>query len=307
MLALAIVSAAVLVGRAKPARRRRKPAGGQRHRGGRRPEAVQPDLPVVPRAGGQGSDRGPSLATDHVRARQRRRRPLPLDSRRRAGHADAAVRRVERHRNLAARHATSAACGRTAPARRRQRRCRGRRRRRRRNAVLRPGGAARPATTSTRAAAIVGPDLSNAGRLPPAQLRQKIVDPNSPRQPAGGGRGGGRGRRAGDRAWSRMQDGREIRGVRRNEDTFSLQMVDAFGQLHLLDKTKLASVAVENDLAAPGRLRDSVVGGRDREPCRVPWRAEGARCRARPPRRRRCREASPTSACSTREPNRTTG
>ena len=33
-----------------------------------------------------------------------------------------------------------------------------------------------------------------------------------------------------------MKDGREIRGVRRNEDTFSLQMVDASGQLHLLDK-----------------------------------------------------------------------
>ena len=44
-----------------------------------------------------------------------------------------------------------------------------------------------------------------------------------------------------------MQDGREIRGVRRNEDTFSLQMVDATGQLHLLDKLKLASVTVENN------------------------------------------------------------
>ena len=35
-----------------------------------------------------------------------------------------------------------------------------------------------------------------------------------------------------------MLDGKEIRGVRRNEDTFSLQMVDATGQLHLLDKLK---------------------------------------------------------------------
>ena len=35
---------------------------------------------------------------------------------------------------------------------------------------------------------IVGPDLSNAGRLPPAQLRQKIVDPNGPMATAGGGR-----------------------------------------------------------------------------------------------------------------------
>jgi alcohol dehydrogenase (cytochrome c) len=43
-----------------------------------------------------------------------------------------------------------------------------------------------------------------------------------------------------------LQDGREIRGLRRNEDTFSLQLVDASGQLHLLDKLTLASVRVEN-------------------------------------------------------------
>jgi alcohol dehydrogenase (cytochrome c) len=42
-----------------------------------------------------------------------------------------------------------------------------------------------------------------------------------------------------------LQDGREIRGLRRNEDTFSLQLVDASGQLHLLDKLTLASVRVE--------------------------------------------------------------
>src|SRR5262249_4421032 len=36
------------------------------------------------------------------------------------------------------------------------------------------------------------------------------------------------------------KDGREIRGVRRNEDTFSLQMIDAAGGLHLLDKTELS-------------------------------------------------------------------
>jgi alcohol dehydrogenase (cytochrome c) len=42
-----------------------------------------------------------------------------------------------------------------------------------------------------------------------------------------------------------LADGREIRGLRRNEDTFSLQLVDASGQLHLLDKQTLASVKAE--------------------------------------------------------------
>ncbi len=93
---------------------------------------------------------------------------------------------------------------------------------------------------------VVGPDLSNAGRLAPAALRQKIVDPNSPSASAGGGRGG-RGRGAAPATvLVKMRDGREIRGVRRNEDTFSLQMIDAFGQLRLLDKTTVASVVVEN-------------------------------------------------------------
>src|SRR5205814_799513 len=47
------------------------------------------------------------------------------------------------------------------------------------------------------------------------------------------------------------RDGRELRGVRRNEDTFSLQMVDASGQLHLLDKLKLANLRVENRSLMP--------------------------------------------------------
>ena len=42
-------------------------------------------------------------------------------------------------------------------------------------------------------------------------------------------------------------DGRTIRGVRRNEDTFSVQIVDAAGRLYLLDKTTLASMRIEID------------------------------------------------------------
>src|SRR5207248_8042627 len=49
----------------------------------------------------------------------------------------------------------------------------------------------------------------------------------------------------------KTQDGRELRGVRRNEDTFSLQMVDASGELHLFDKSKLADLRVENRSLMP--------------------------------------------------------
>ena len=107
---------------------------------------------------------------------------------------------------------------------------------------------------------VVGPDLSTVARAPADAIRQKILNP------AGGfvapsvagrgvpvGRGG-----AGARPVvivARTKEGREIRGVRRNEDTFSLQMVDASGALHLLDKLQLAEVRVENTSLMPGDYR----------------------------------------------------
>jgi alcohol dehydrogenase (cytochrome c) len=84
---------------------------------------------------------------------------------------------------------------------------------------------------------ITGPDLSGAGRQSAAALRQKIVDPN--------------GAPAAATLVVRTRDGRDIRGVRRNEDTFSVQMVDASGRLHLLDKRTLASFQVENRSLMP--------------------------------------------------------
>jgi alcohol dehydrogenase (cytochrome c) len=97
---------------------------------------------------------------------------------------------------------------------------------------------------------IVAPDLSNAGRLSPGVLQAKIVSPNSPAA-ATGGRGGGRGGATPATVTVKMLDGREIRGVRRNEDTFSLQMIDLSGQLRLLDKSTLASVIVEETSLHP--------------------------------------------------------
>ena len=89
---------------------------------------------------------------------------------------------------------------------------------------------------------IVGPDLSNAGRLPAAVLRQKIVNPNA--APPGGR--GGRGGATPATAIVKTLDGREIRGVRRNEDTFSLQMIDLAGQLRMFDKRQLLSVVIDS-------------------------------------------------------------
>src|SRR5205814_10390257 len=85
----------------------------------------------------------------------------------------------------------------------------------------------------------LGPDLSTIGRWPAQTIRDTILNPN---------------RREGrERAVVVVQtrDGREIRGLRRNEDTFSLQMMDSAEQFHLLDKKMLASVRYEEKSMMP--------------------------------------------------------
>jgi len=86
---------------------------------------------------------------------------------------------------------------------------------------------------------IVGPDLSAAGRGSAAALRAKITSPSA--APAGG-----RGAIAPQVITATLDDGREVRGVRRNEDTFSAQIVDASGALHLVDKLKAKAYHVDN-------------------------------------------------------------
>src|SRR3954468_12180550 len=63
---------------------------------------------------------------------------------------------------------------------------------------------------------VVGPDLSNAARLSAAALKQKIVDPNGAAAAPATGRGGAP---AMATVVAKTREGREIRGVRRNEDT----------------------------------------------------------------------------------------
>jgi PQQ-dependent dehydrogenase (methanol/ethanol family) len=90
---------------------------------------------------------------------------------------------------------------------------------------------------------VVGPDLSNAGRLSAEALHQKIVDPSA--NPNPGGRGGP------SSMVVRTKDGKEIRGIRRAEDTFSLLLTDSAGALQRFDKQELASFALEQKSLMP--------------------------------------------------------
>jgi mono/diheme cytochrome c family protein len=109
---------------------------------------------------------------------------------------------------------------------------------------------------------VTGPDLSNAGRLAADAIRQKIVSPNEPLPPVPGARGGGGGRGAPPPVTlvAKMSDGREIRGVRRYEDMYSAQIVDASGRLHLLNKLQTA-VSVESRSLMPDDYRSRLSAG----------------------------------------------
>jgi PQQ-dependent dehydrogenase (methanol/ethanol family) len=113
---------------------------------------------------------------------------------------------------------------------------------------------------------IVGPDLSTVTRASADAIRQKIRNPAAPfAAPPVAGRGvpvgrGGAGARP-QVIVAKTREGREIRGVRRNEDTFSLQMIDAAGTLHLLDKLQLADVRVENTSLMPGDYATKLTSG----------------------------------------------
>jgi alcohol dehydrogenase (cytochrome c) len=101
---------------------------------------------------------------------------------------------------------------------------------------------------------IVGPDLSGAARTPAQTLRGKIENPNA--QSGGGGRGGGP-----PVVVVKTDDGREIRGARRLEDTYSLQIMDRAGKLHLLDKAHIRDERYEFKSLMPDDLGKRLSAG----------------------------------------------
>jgi len=94
----------------------------------------------------------------------------------------------------------------------------------------------------------VGPDLSNAGRLPAGTIRAKIENPNpAPMQ----GRGRRRGAPTPVAIAVKTKDGKQYRGLRRNEDSLSIQMIDMNGQYHSFEKAQLADILVEKQSLMP--------------------------------------------------------
>ena len=125
---------------------------------------------------------------------------------------------------------------------------------------------------------VTGPDLSNAGRLAAAAIRQKIVSPNDPLPPAPGARGGGGGRGAPASRDDRREDARRPRDSRR-----------AAQRRHVLgaDRRRIGPASPAQQAAGDGlgrepladarRLRHAPLRRRDHEHRRVSADAAGTR------------------------------
>ncbi|HYM10534.1 MAG TPA: PQQ-dependent dehydrogenase, methanol/ethanol family, partial [Bryobacterales bacterium] len=86
---------------------------------------------------------------------------------------------------------------------------------------------------------VVGPDLSAIGRWSAQGLRDVILKPNE------------REGREPNVVDVKTKDGRQIRGIGKNEDTFSLQLMDTAGKFQLFDKKQLAEIHYQSKSLMP--------------------------------------------------------
>jgi PQQ-dependent dehydrogenase (methanol/ethanol family) len=95
---------------------------------------------------------------------------------------------------------------------------------------------------------VFGPDLSAAAALPAETIRQKLADPASV------GRARGRRMIGPSITTVKFADGRIVRGIARNQDTFTLHLADPTGKLHLLDKREVTVTTAPGSFMPPAKL-----------------------------------------------------
>jgi alcohol dehydrogenase (cytochrome c) len=105
---------------------------------------------------------------------------------------------------------------------------------------------------------ILGPELSAAGTQTEEALRNKIVNPNAVANT--GVRVRRRDRKGPSAVTVKTLDGKSMRGIQRNEDTYSLVLVDTAGGTHLIDKKKIASVQPEFESLMPADFAKRLSG-----------------------------------------------
>jgi alcohol dehydrogenase (cytochrome c) len=96
----------------------------------------------------------------------------------------------------------------------------------------------------------VGPDLTNASKLNPAQINAKLTNPTPT---AGGGRGRGF-QRPPATVIAKTRDGHEYKGVQKGLDSLSVQFIDTDGHFHSFEKSQLADLKIEPKSLMPQTL-----------------------------------------------------
>jgi putative heme-binding domain-containing protein len=92
---------------------------------------------------------------------------------------------------------------------------------------------------------VLGPDLTNIGGSRTLhQIRQSVVDPGARIEPGY------------EAIVCVKNDGTEIRGVARNYNNYSAQVLDRAGRLHLLSRAELKSMRIEEKTLMPGGAKD---------------------------------------------------
>ena len=100
---------------------------------------------------------------------------------------------------------------------------------------------------------IVGPDLSAAGRLTAERLTAKIVNPApGPRK---------RGDAESVVVTAKTKDGKTLRGMRTAQDTFTVHLVTAMGERHMLAKASLAEYKAETGTLMPSDYDKRLTAG----------------------------------------------
>jgi alcohol dehydrogenase (cytochrome c) len=95
---------------------------------------------------------------------------------------------------------------------------------------------------------VFAPDLSAAAALSAETIRQKLADPASV------GRARGRRMVGPSITTVKFADGRTVRGIARNQDTFTLHLAEPSGKLHLLDKRKVTVTTAPGSFMPPAKL-----------------------------------------------------
>jgi alcohol dehydrogenase (cytochrome c) len=100
---------------------------------------------------------------------------------------------------------------------------------------------------------IVGPDLSAAGRLTAERLKAKIVNPApGPRK---------RGDAESVVVTAKTKDGKTLRGMRTAHDTFTVHLMTAMGERHMLAKASLAEYKAETGTLMPSDYDKRLTAG----------------------------------------------